>query len=458
MVLHHGLLHPPLRRFGHSITDLVQIRGLNRGGPYKPPESISKVYLLPILIELPDIRFKDEDVDKALEKLNNIMEKYFRLPTEYITLNIANKYERIKINDISSRTMKALYDRLLDIRNQLIELGYEDKLNGVVILVFTKQTSPMLKCTPYYVTKTIFLEKPISQVITENALSKLDMSITNIALGIFTKLGGVPWRLADIIPSADVIIGVGRTVVRYYSEQLNMITKALIGSVALIRSDGVFTKAKATIVESPEELTSWIASNINSMIREFLFVGSRKIPSSLDVSIHYSGKRPRKKEAAEIKKKIEEVSKRAGIDIKYKIVHITHHIPHRFMCKKFNMYPPGGFYWILSEKEAFLVPLGATSLGGRTYYSFTGIPHTLKITIFDHSRDLEAREALEDAISEVYNLTYMHLAGLNINIGEAISTKYSQRLAFVVGSLNVLRESMGLKFNIPYRFNKLWFL
>jgi len=451
----YDFISPSKRRFGNDVVDIVPIRGLLSGGPYHIPDNINedKIYLVPIIIRTPDFDINSERAMEVTRRISTTLEKYFRIKSKIIRLD---GIPLIDIIDYSIDSARKLYHKLEEIKRKLLVLGYRDKLRNIAVIVFTRSTARPLKVTPYYITKLIFDFEPVSQVITERALFNPEMSFTNIALGIFTKLGGIPWRLNELMPSTDLIIGVGRTILKHYEEtNQKEVVESWMGSVAIIRSDGVFREARATIVREKEELINWIAENINRIINIFI---SKHLSTELNVSIHYSGKKVSREEIDRIEKVIANIKERQNVDVSVKIIHITDDIPHKFLCKDYNMYPLSGFYWISSNREAYITPMGAALVGSKVYYSFTGIPRTLKITVVKTIGSITLKEALMDSLYEIHSLTFMHLAGLNININEPISTKYSRELAYLVKSLEITSKSIGASLNATMTYDRLWFL
>jgi len=457
-----GVLPLPKRRFGGGVTDIVPIRGLVNGGPYYIPDDIAKngILMLPIVVNTPNLVI---DADQACGFLNGVkthLEKYFRvrvrIPDDFVEKFV--KKTSLKISDFSKESVTNLFKELHSLKEDPFALGaYKPKLGNIAVILFTKYTSRKLKFTPYYVTKLVFGDELVSQVITEKALDNQQMSYANIASGIFTKLGGIPWRLNELLPTADIIIGIGRTVVTIReSPEQREVSKSMIGSVAVMRSDGVLKEARATVVKDKEELAKWIARNVRYAIESYIL---RSLVSEVNASIHYSGKKPSQEEMDAITKQIERIRYDTNVRVNVKIVHITDDIPHRILCKEHNMYPVSGFYWITSERTAFLTPLGATELDNKTYYSFTGIPRTLKVTLVKIiDSGLKPEEALMDSLQEVYSLTFMHLVGMNININEPISTKYSRELAYLTLSLVIIGNRLGIRTPSETEFARLWFL
>ena len=452
--MEYDIIPPPKRKFGDDTTDIVPVRGLKTGGPYHIPDNIKedKVYLVPIVINSPEFSLNCDQAIEFVGKVRIALKEYFKVKSEVVELSKV----QLNISDYSIHSAYDLYHRLSEVKHELIRLGYREKLSNIAVLLFTRSTAPQVKVTPYYVSKMVFSYEPVSQIVTERALANPRMSHTNIALGIFTKLGGMPWRLNELMPSTDLIIGVGRTTLRYPRLlSREEVIENWMGSLAIIRSDGIFREARASVVGTGNELIDWVTENINKVINSFIL---KHALEEINVSIHYSGKKVSREEMERIEGVVNRIKQRENVKINVKIALITDDIPHRFMCESYNMYPLSGFYWILSEREAYLTPLGASLVGSRICYPFTGIPHTLKVVLIKTIGSLEPKEALIDSLHEIHSLTFMHLAGLNININEPVSIKYSRRLAYLVRSLEIAGKITTIKPPATTVYDRLWFL
>jgi hypothetical protein len=445
------------RLFGNNIIDIYPTRGLENGGSYAIPEHIKKegeIQILPIII-YPKVsdgefqQFKNQCIEFT-DNLGDEFKKYFGVSLSF------NEWEEIFMSSVFSIEDLATLNKKLSKKLGEWRDRYGDDLRDrCVILLFAKYTPEYQKLTPYYLSKCIFNNEIPSQVVTERALENFEMSLANVSLGIFAKLGGIPWVLSSPLPS-NVIVGVGRTIVKYRVDTKAEQVESYIGSVALITSEGVVSKTRAKVVSEKEELISWISRNIEKAVESFVLSKGEKEAS---LSVHYSGKRPSKEELEALKRTIEEL-KGKGIRVSYKILHITSDINLRLLCEKYNYYPRGGLYCIASEREAYLTPLGAIKIGKDKRYPFTGIPRTLKVSLIETSEN-SILDELKIGLREVYDLTYMHIAGTQININEPITTKYSRELAYLVSSLLYLRRRLGIECLRPYDvdvYERPWFL
>jgi len=443
------------RLFGNNIINIYPTRGLENGGAYAIPEQVKRkgeIQILPIII-YPKVsddefqQFKNQCI-KFADKLGDKFKRYFGVSLSF------NEWEEVFVNSVFSiedlaTLNKKLSKKLGDWRDR-----YGDDLRDrFVILLFAKYTPEYQKLTPYYLSKCIFSNEIPSQVVTERALENFEMSLANVSLGIFAKLGGIPWVLSSPIPS-NVIVGVGRTIVRHRVDTKAEQVESHIGSVALITSEGVVTKTRAKVVSKKEELASWISKNVEKAVESFVLSKGEKEAS---LSVHYSGKKPSKEELEAFKRTIEEL-KGKGIKVSYKILHVTSDINLRLLCEKYNYYPRSGLYCMASEREAYLTPLGAIKIGREVRYPFTGIPRTLKVTLIETSEN-SIPDELKIGLYEVYSLTSMHIAGTQVNINEPVTTKYSRELAKLVSSLLYLERRLEIKCLKPYDvYERPWFL
>ena len=447
-------LELPLRRFGGGVTDVYPTRGLSRGGPYAIPEEVRKsreVSVVPIFVRVPEFKEYQEFMNAAkafLEKLREEFRRYFR-----IVMKVHEEREVTISSLYLPEDLRTLYNKLRRVKTELSELYGDKEVGQVAVLIFTRWTPEYQKLTPYYISKCVFGSEVASQVVTEVAFSNFDMSLANVSLGIFAKIGGIPWVLAEPL-SADVIAGVGRTTVKYRESRQAEVSKDYIGSVAIVGSDGVVSEVRAKVVSEPEELSGWISSNVRRAARSFaLSKGTKEVR----LSVHYSGKKPSIEELRELSKAIEDLESE-GLRASYRVLHVTDDINVRLLCEESKYYPTSGLYCITSDREAYLTPLGALKLGTREHYSFTGIPRTLKVSLI-HTSESGTLEELTEGLREAYWGTFMHLAGAQININEPITTKYSRDVAYLVGSTAIAERSLGIACSIAKDvYERPWFL
>jgi len=454
-----GNLEVPKRRFGGGFIEVNPRRGLSKGGPYASPARIKEeaTLVIPLIVKSSVYEEPQNFKEKAMEFLDKLCEefrKYFRMSVENAK---EEPYEVLITNPYKPAELQRLSAELRRIKNELRD-RYGDALEQrAVVLIFARQSLKYQKLSPYYVSKCVLGHEIASQVVTDVALSNFDMSLANVSLGVFAKLGGIPWVLNNFLP-VDVVVGVGKTIIKYREEGRGEVSQDYLGSVAIVGANGVISEVRAKVASTKEELASWIGSNVQRAVSEFVLSSGTE---EVSLSIHYSGKKPSKDELDGLKEVIEDL-KNKKIKVSYKVLHITDDVNASLLCKGCNYYPASGLYYLLSDKEAYLTPLGALKLGSSgPYYSFTGIPRTLKVSLVDASEGNEGGASrLTEGLREVYYLTFMHIAGMQININEPITTKYSRDVARLVGSVVCVRKKLGVECSISLGdvYERPWFL
>jgi hypothetical protein len=189
--LHTFLLPEKKYEVGAGNTADTPFQGIKKFGPYAQIESRAQFHFL----------FRDEDRDLAIRLYKALkgetfpsifdgIERYFRIPFS---------------NDLIS------HQRLQDLEPQTIRAALEEIKRteikpSIVLAVFPKDEEL------YYRFKRDCLELGLLEQVTTIPLLRLKdslkWSVANIALGIFTKLGGIPWLLVS--KDQRLIVGIGK--------------------------------------------------------------------------------------------------------------------------------------------------------------------------------------------------------------------------------------------------------
>lgn len=408
--------------------------------PFLPPP-LNIVSLYPIVLKSCPIEFhKCKDISKKLELI---------LRNDY-KLKVLRKNIQI-INDDDT-------DEVVEKISKIKENGLrEEKQWGrlPLLLVFGKKTPRWYKPSPYYIIKAICEDQVVSQYITEGILSNYGMSLENIALAIFTKLGGTPW-IPSTQPKSDIIVGIATTMVRIYCNGLPTDTR-YIGALSIYRytTYPVFKDFTSMVFRDKEEFrekfSEILHESLSSLIQEALREGLSKI----NISIHYSGKRPNKSEIEMIK----EVLDTFQIQVDYVIATVRDDTIYRVFSPEYDYYPPKSFLIQLSDTEGLVTTGGAIMINNRKYYHPVGMPRCLKIEIIDTNKSRALFETAEDILV----LTKLHWHTMSTRIREPISTRYTRRLAYLMASLQYLSailHSRDIKFRVhrQIKSSRLWFL
>jgi len=413
--------------------------------PYIPPP-YRAVALYPIVLE----NAFDELRNKAMEICNDIVRV---LRVTYDLHVIIKKDEPIIVDD---RNLHNTIEKLIDIKNTCLK--EEKQWNRLpIMLVFGRRTPRWYKMSPYYALKMICRDSIVSQYVTETVLDNYKMSIENIALAIFTKLGGIPW-VPSTQPRSDIVIGVATTMVRIYEKGLP-IDARYIGAFSIYRytTYPVFKDFMSIVFEDKEEFRErfgeLLYESLTSLAQEIIREGKEKFT----VTIHYSGKRPSKSEVETVKGVLDVLP----IQAYYTVVTVGDDTIYRVFSPAYDYYPPKSCLIKLSNREGILTTGGAIIINDKTYYHPVGMPRCLKVDVVD--TNINEERVLHEVAKDILVLTRLHWHTMSTRIREPISTRYTRRLAFLVASLQYLSAKIVEKWKelqVPkvMKSSRLWFI
>lgn len=216
--------------------------GLKTHSPLqKPPQKTNYIFL-----------FRKNDRSLAIELVKGLKGESY--PQQFCGIEKLFKLPFNKSN-IHSRVVEELND---DALNRLAEKIYESsEVYLPIILTNSRQTQEDHQL--YYKIKHIFTSKGIAcQVVTKDLINNpytLKYSLSNIALQIFAKSGGQPWKIKPSINKC-LIVGIGsknKTVyVRSNGHSIKKIEKYFTYSV-LTDSSGIFKEIQILSEDENEE-------------------------------------------------------------------------------------------------------------------------------------------------------------------------------------------------------------
>lgn len=154
-----------------------------------------------------------------------------------------------------------LNDPLPEIKEKLSNMSLIPNTNYLAVYIspFSKYDADPKKRNYYYQIKHILLQYKISsQVIFNKNINKENFkySISNIAIAILAKLGGIPWRL-DRELSNELIVGVGAFKTKQYNTRY-------IGSTFCFANDGHFKGFDCLPADNPQLLAGAIREAVDS--------------------------------------------------------------------------------------------------------------------------------------------------------------------------------------------------
>lgn len=215
MILDAQLLAPPRLRFSAAIESRVHVeayKGLRQHGPFDSRAVVLGERSLLFVFPEParDLARRLASALSTGHKAYPGFEKMFRVP-----LVPRTTMDSLVIDaDLSSPAAAALsYREAIAAWNASLTGGMPQ-----LALVLVPHSDGWQTDRPYYEAKAAFAQLGIpTQMVTIELLSNdrvFDWSVANIALGMFAKLGGIPWTIDAPAGDHDLMIGVGRANIR----------------------------------------------------------------------------------------------------------------------------------------------------------------------------------------------------------------------------------------------------
>ena len=189
-------LKPKVFMLGGGRTDESQWKGLERFGPLEP---VPAAEIGCVMLYRKDHRTLAEDLYRGL--MGKASGVAFKGIPEVFRLNI-NRFFSVSPNAWNSNELQAAVKEIEDIRRD------NPNLTLMVLMIEDLENSEI-----YYQAKYALLQRDIPlQVVSAELIQRRDQfkwSVSNIALQIFTKLGGEPWK---VVPAHErcLIIGIGQ--------------------------------------------------------------------------------------------------------------------------------------------------------------------------------------------------------------------------------------------------------
>lgn len=253
--------------FGNGCETNSQFKGIKDFGPFR---TVDKEPLFVFL-------FKQEQRDAANQLYKALvgsdfpvtfpgMEKMFKLKLE------KSNVTKIPVESLSPQHLSSVASHLDELKNQ----NPEKHLVGVFLINREADGVQKNNFSPYYFLKFIFTDKhiPLQTVTLEKIEGRdgLKWSASNIGLGIFSKMGGIPWKVK---PSNNkcLIFGLGAA---HKKDEQGKINKYFAYSVCM-DSTGIYKKINVLgdaqdrpdyIHQLKENIKTVIAENIDDNIEK----------------------------------------------------------------------------------------------------------------------------------------------------------------------------------------------
>jgi len=290
----------------------------------------------------------------------------------------------------------------------------------------------------YGACKAVLLEAGISsQNVTfelmDNA-SQFEWAAANIALGIFVKLGGIPWVANLETPNQYVIVGMGRT------EKQDSVTRErtqFTSFTTCVRDNGIYELTHfGKPCKTREEHFVELKKTATDAFKKALELG----PKIKGIVIHFP-----KDFSREERQQVEEARNEASRDRSF----ISHTLKiteeDRFFAfdDSVNGIPPRGTCIKLGESEHILYTEGAEEKAAWS----NRLPTAVRVRHFDGTDKVLTNELL----SQVFDLSLVNFRGFNAK-AFPISLYYSQLIA------KILARGSGLTLGEDVLAQRMWFL
>ena len=419
-------LNKKVYRFKGEQTDLSQFQGIRKFGVYKGIEQpVKYVFVF-------EDKFKDfannlffSLIGKSNPGTFSGMQQFFNLPLSQHTIAkvLLKSYSQTDISNGIQEIEKIKND---DSQCEIIVIFLEPhKFEGVA------ETE-----SPYYILKFHLTKKGIPiQVVrndqTNNA-NALKWSTSNIALQIFAKLGGTPWKVQST-KNKCLILGIGSS---HEKDENGKIKKFFSYSVCL-DSSGIYKKLDVLAEETTkEEYLKKLQQNLTQLLSNEDFKIYKKCALHLSESI-------KKEDIASIEKSLEAIN-----GIEFKVLKINSKNKFFGFSNHNTAIPYESSYIKLADSE-YLIWFDGLIEGKETVFQKVGNPIHIKFLNTPHEDKESDLTYLQDAI----NLSGANWRGFNAK-QTPISIYYAKIVADYTAAFSKFEN-----FNKDMLANNLpWFL
>ncbi len=277
-----GYVLPAVKLMFGSGTGIDRFRGLQQFGPYSPlPLDHAPRFGFVFPTEYRD------DANKLYLALRNGLgyfkglERTFRVSLQKDQVEPVTGFS---ISGLSHEEAGKAYAAAV------VSWHAKQSLKPDLCFVIHPKTPDWEESTPYYFCKARLLQDGIlSQGVTHDLIgssTQFDWSIANIALAAFSKLGGVPWIVAQTSHAEHIVVGVGR--VHLYEPQTR-ITAVSIGFTACFTGTGQFKFTSiGKIARTKDEYLELLRDTVERTLSRVIVEGVKPTTFSVHVPKEFS--------------------------------------------------------------------------------------------------------------------------------------------------------------------------
>lgn len=388
--------------FSEGQVDKSQFRGIKNYGPLEP---LKESIIFPLIVRRdikPEAKYLWQALKGDLQEIQfDGMEDVFRMHIKGVATIYIDSFSRDNLDDAIDKVKRVRdkYDKDL-----IIPIFIEDRNNE----------------GPYYYIKRELLKDKIPvQAVSEQLIRRKDSlkwAASNIALQIFTKLGGKPWKVKS--PGGDTLIfGIGQA-----HQATNGRVERYFAYAVCTDSSGLYRKIDVLGKSSDE--TAYLAElrdNIIKVVQEQINEGYKNYVIHIPFKIQQN-------EIREIYEAVKSIADKSGKD-EIRLVVLKVNSKNKYFGYSYtnSLIPYESTYVQISErpKRGFLV-----WFEGLQYHSekvLKMMPGPIYIEFYWSNRELSKQE-VEDCLQEVLNLSGANWRGFNAK-NLPISIYYSQLVA-----------------------------
>lgn len=410
----------------------VQFQGIR---DYKPLSTVSGNPIFIFIFEKSKVNTARELVKALRGELYSTftgMQKMFGV--EFTNNNILS----IQVDGFSKRDLSTIDTKI----SEIVSENSSSPIVGIFVGI-ARDFDEGKDYSPYYTLKNIFLKKGLAlQAITiEQALKRdgFKWSISGIALQLFVKLGGQPWKVKP--QNEDCIIfGISCAHIKDENQKI----KKYFAYSLCFDSSGIYKKLdilgqaddETTYIE---QLTFQIKKNLQDKLTENIRKCAIHIPFKI-----------KKKEIKCIKDSVNEI-KKTHEDIEIAFIKIN--IQNKFFgYSNYNSrIPLAGSYIELGQRQ-FLIWFEGLQQGNTHVVSAQNISNPVYIEFIDCPNLSE--DQIKSYLQDIINLSGANWRGFNAK-HEPVTTLYPELIAKFAGKF----EQYGLELSIgESALDKVWFI
>ncbi|WP_148681234.1 argonaute/piwi family protein [Candidatus Nitrososphaera gargensis] len=383
--------------------------GLRKFGPYEKSKSRIKLAIIAPKDKLIQTKSIVSDLQSgSISILPGGMKSFFRCELELVDERVIDK----PTGDAYSK-----------IANEFVAASNPSNLD--LVLVNIPKTGQYILDSPYYKVKgTLASAGFVTQMVTEATFANLKWSYLNLASGIFSKAGAIPWVLHSPMQNTDMILGISKSNILPPDEGPSQM-KRYVGHVNVFDNNGKWmtfeSNAEPYNPKEKKEISTKLGELVGRAAAKFR---AMKKYEPKKIVLHNSKRFGKEDREAII------ASLRANLsDFNVAFVTIDESHPFRLydMSTDDGSFPRGYFAY-LDRNDALLSTTGQSAAGGRRI----GTPKILHISLY---QPLSEFITMEEVVNQVVGLTKLDWATSMAFVREPVTIHFANEVAYLTAAL-----------------------